>query len=117
MDRTELRNRTKQFALRVIKLVGHLPSTPEAKTLGCQVLRSGTSIGANYCEACHTKSHADFVSKLKICEGEAAETLFWLELIVESGLMPLARVEALVSEAKQLLSIMVTSVKTSRAAD
>lgn len=80
MEKAELRNRTKQFALRVIKLVGHLPNTPEAKTLGCQVLRSGTSIGANYCEACHAKSHADIVSKLKICEGKPPKPSFGLSL-------------------------------------
>lgn len=85
MEKAELRNRTKQFALRVIKLVGHLPNTPEAKTPGCQVLCSGTSIGADYCEACHAKSRADFVSKLKICEGEASESLFWLDSAVACG--------------------------------
>lgn len=69
MEKAELRNRTKQFALRVIKLVGHLPNTPEAKTPGCRVLRSGTSIGADRCEAYHAKSHADFVSKTQIMRG------------------------------------------------
>ena len=87
MNKEDLKSRTKQFALRIIKLVEELPNTKTGNVIGNQIIRSGTSVAANYRASCRARSTADFISKITIVEEEADETLFWLELIVESGLM------------------------------
>ena len=107
----ELELRTKRFALAVIKLVSDLPRSRNAEVLGRQLLRSGTSIGANYREANRAASKSDFIHKLSICEKEAAETEYWLELLRESGITR-EGADALLREAGELLAIFVASGRT-----
>jgi len=114
MNEEELKNRTKQFALRVIRLVEALPRTQTAAVIGNQLLRSATSVAANYRAVCRARSQADFVSKLGIVEEEADESLFWLELVVEANLQPAARVQDLLQEADELTAIFVSSRKTAK---
>lgn len=115
MNKEELKNRTKQFALRIIKLVEELPHTKSGHTIGNQIIRSGTSIGANYRAACRARSTADFISKITIVEEESDETLFWLELIVEANLMKAERVKDLLKEADELTAIFTAAGKTAKA--
>ena len=116
MTKSEMLQRTKRFALRVIKAVKALPKRDDvAAVLGRQLLRSGTSVGANYRATCRAKSTADFINKLKIVEEECDESLYWMELLVESGSMPANRFEALIKEADELLSITVAALRTTRA--
>src|SRR5262245_55177829 len=115
-----LRERTKQFALRVVRLYTSLPVTTLAQTLGKQVLRSGTSVAANFREASRARSSAEFVSKLGIVEQELDETALWLELLEESGVFPRDKLAPLRNEADELIRIVVTSIrrsKTKRKAD
>jgi four helix bundle protein len=113
MDReTDLIKRTKLFSLRIIKLVSALPNNSVGKTIGNQLLRSGTSVGANYRAACRGRSTAEFISKLGIVEEEADECIYWLELIIESTLQPEILVRPLLQEANELLAITVASRKT-----
>ena len=114
MDKVDLKHRTKKFALRIIKLVGALPKTMEAQEIGRQLLKSGTSVGANYRSACRGRSKAEFLSKLGIVEEEADEAAFWLELIIAAKLMEENLVEPLLIEANELVSIMVSAKKTTR---
>jgi len=114
MDEKELQRRTKQFALRVIGLVEALPRRRTAQVIGNQLLRSATSVAANYRAACRARSQADFVHKLGIVEEEADEPLFWLEMVVETNLMPEARVQDLIQEADELTAIFVASRKTAK---
>jgi four helix bundle protein len=115
MTKQELLQRTKAFALRVIKAVRALPADEVGNVLGRQLLRSGTSVGANYRAACRAKSSADFLNKLKIVEEECDESLYWMELLVESGSMPLRRLAALMREGDELLAIFVSAIKTTKA--
>ena len=115
MTKRELLQRTKDFALRVVRAVQALPRGDTTSILGRQLLRSGTSVGANYRAACRAKSGADFLNKLKIVEEECDESLYWMELLVDSGLMPLRRLQALMREGDELLSITVSAIKTTRA--
>ncbi len=112
MTEVEMKLRTKQFALRVMKLVGALPNTQEGRTIGNQLIRSGTSVGANYRAACRARSTADFISKLGIVEEEADESGYWMELIVEGDLMAESRVISLLGEASELVAIIVASRKS-----
>jgi four helix bundle protein len=112
MDESEMKRRTKQFALRVMKLVTALPNTMVGRTLGNQLIRSGTSVGANYRAACRARSTKEFISRLGIVEEEADESAFWMELIVDGGLMGKDRVERLLQEADELVAIMVSSRKS-----
>jgi four helix bundle protein len=112
--KNDLRIRTKQFALRVIKLYTSLPRAVEAQVLGRQVLRSGTSVGAHYREACRAKSTADFVSKIEGGLQELEETMYWLELIHESGIFSAERLNSLRDEADELIAIFVTMVKNAK---
>jgi four helix bundle protein len=105
----ELRRRTKKFALRVIKLYRALPRTEEARVLGKQILRSGTSVAANYRSACRARSRADFVSKIGISLEEADETAFWLKLLVEAGIVRNDRLEGLLTETNELVRIFAAS--------
>ena len=111
---TELKQRTKQFALRIIKMYVSLPKSPEAQVMGEQVLRSGTSVAANYREACRARSPAEFRSKMGIVEQELDETLLWLELLVESDVVPETKMKELVAESDELIRIVVASIKTSK---
>jgi four helix bundle protein len=114
MTKDELKRRTRQFALDVIRLVELLPRSRTTEVLGKQLLRSGTSVGANYRAACRAKSSADSVSKMGIVEEEADEAIYWMELLVGSGCVGAAGVRALLQEADQLLAITVSSIKTAR---
>ncbi len=114
MDEEDLKRRTKQFALRVIHLVEALPRTRTAQVVGDQLLRSATSVAANYRAACRARSQADFVHKLGIVEEEADESLFWLEMVAETDLMPAPRVQDLIQEADELTAIFVASRKTAK---
>lgn len=114
MTEDQLKNRTKQFALRIMKLSSSIPHTREGDILGRQILRSGTSVGANYRAACRARSSADFISKLGIVLEEADETLFWLEIISESRLMPIERIADLLKEANELVAIFTSSIITSK---
>ena len=114
MSEPDLKKRTKAFALRILKLVDALPKTTAGRALSSQIVRSGTSIGANYRAACRAKSTADFIAKMAIVEEEADETLFWLELLEESELLPAAKLTAIKQEADELIAITVTSIKTAR---
>jgi len=114
MDPAELRLRTKKMALRIIKAVQSLPRGLITDVLGRQLLRSGTSVGANYRAVCRAKSKADFVSKLKIVEEECDEALYWMELLIEAGLMKASKLQSLMTEANQILAIVVSSTKTAR---
>jgi len=110
----EMKRRTKEFALRVIRLVQSLPKGQMADVLGKQLLRSGTSVGANYRAACRAKSRADFISKMGIVEEEADESMYWMELLIESGLVQHDRVADLLNEADQLIAMTVSSIQTAR---
>ncbi|PYS77815.1 MAG: four helix bundle protein [Acidobacteria bacterium] len=112
MDEKELKERTKRFSLRVIKLVGALPKTTEGRATGNQLIRSGTSVGANYRAACRGRSKPDFIAKLGIVEEEADESAFWMELIIESNIMKKELVEPLLQEANELVAIMTASRKS-----
>lgn len=112
MTETEMKQRTKQFALRVIKLVGALPNTITGRVLGGQLVRSGTSVGANYRAACRGRSKAEFIAKLGTVEEEADESAYWMELIVEGGLLAEGQVRALHQEADELTAIVAASRKT-----
>lgn len=114
MDKIEFKQRTKSYAIRVIKAVEALPRERVAGVLGNQLLRSGTSVGANYRAACRAKSTADFVNKLKIVEEECDESLYWMELMVESGVMPETKLGQLMKEGDEILAITVASIKRSR---
>ena len=115
MNKDELKQRTKAFALRVMTLVEHLPNSPKGRILGDQLLRSGTSVGANYRAACRARSTAEFVSKLGNVLEEADECAYWMELIIEGGLLPEKRVETLLHEANELTPIFFTARRTTRA--
>jgi len=112
MTADDLRKRLKIFALRIIKLTESLPNNVTGKTLGNQIIRSGTSPGANYRAACLGKSNKDFLNKLKMVEEELDETLYWLELIVESGLLKANLLDDLIKENQELFKIIVSSITT-----
>ena len=107
---SDLKDRTKQFALRIIKLYSALPKRGPGQVLGIQILKSGTSPGAQYREAQRAKSDADFITKIEGALQELDETTYWLELIGESGTLPQRRLEPLLIEAEELIAIMVTIV-------
>ncbi len=110
----ELRDRTKAFALRVITLLNALSHTPVARVIRNQLLRCGTSVGANYRAAKRAKSTADFISKMGTVEEETDESMYWMELLVETGLMKKSRISDLYQEADEILSMVVASIKTAR---
>ncbi len=110
----ELKNRTKQFAIRVVRMFRSLPKTEEARIIGKQVLRSGTSVAANYRAACRARSKAEFIAKLGIVVEEADETVFWLELLIETDVVKHDRMDNLLLEANELLAIFAASQYTAR---
>ena len=111
-DSRDLRDRTKHFALRIIRLYTALPKTTEAQVLGKQILRSGTSVGAHYREATRARSTAEFISKIEGGLQELEETLYWLELLIESKIISSDKLKSLYVEAGEILAMMVSSVKT-----
>jgi four helix bundle protein len=112
MTERELLERTKQFAVRVFKLVGALPQTIQGRAVASQLIRSGTSVAANYRAACRARSKPEFIAKLGVVEEEADESAFWLELIIETDLLSDAKVKALLVEAGEIVAIMASSKKT-----
>jgi four helix bundle protein len=115
MTREEMNRRTKEYANRVVKLCSALPTNWVAQTLGKQLLRSGTSVGANYRSVCRAKSTSDFINKLRIVEEECDESLFWMELLVDNNIIKSSRLAGLMREANEILAIVVSSAKTARA--
>jgi four helix bundle protein len=109
MNPRDLKERTKQFALRVMHLVDALPNTPKGRAVAGQLVRSGTSVAANYRAACRGRSKAEFIAKIGIAEEEADETALWLELIFEDKLLSEKKVRALLNEANELTAIMAAS--------
>jgi four helix bundle protein len=114
MDKEELKQRTKQFALRAIKLTEALPKGMAGQVLGKQLLRSATSVAANYRSACRGRSKAEFIAKVGIALEECDESQLWLEMIVDSGLMPRTCVAELLKEADELTAIFVASLRTAK---
>ena len=114
VNKEAIKLRTKQFALRIIQLVQSLPKNPTVDVIARQLLRSGTSVGANYRSACRARSTAEFISKMGIVEEEADESLFWMELLIENNLMKKEKLELLMKEADEIVSIIVSSIKTAK---
>jgi|YNPMSStandDraft_1061717.scaffolds.fasta_scaffold94381_2 four helix bundle protein len=114
MTKEELKLRTKQFALRIIKLVDELPNIKAGNTIGNQIIHSATSVAAKYRSACRARSSADFISKITIVEEEADETLFWIEMIVDANLIKIERLHELLKEADELTAIFTASGKTGK---
>ena len=112
MTERELLDRTKKFALRVFKLVGALPRTIQGKAVAAQLIRSGTSVAANYRAACRARSKPEFIAKLGVVEEEADESAFWLGLIIETDLLSAGKVKSLLTEAGEIVAIMASSKKT-----
>ncbi|HEY9610056.1 four helix bundle protein [Allocoleopsis sp.] len=115
MNELEFKRRTKQMGLRVIRLVEALPHSGTTDVIGKQLLRSATSIGANYRSACRGKSLADVVAKLSIVEEEADESLYWIELLIESELVSADKLKSLMLEVNEIIAMTVASIKTLRA--
>ena len=112
MDENLFKQRTKQLALRFIEIVDALPKKRTADVIGRQLIRSGTSIGANYRAACRGKSTADVIAKLRIVEEEADESAYWMELLIESGLLTEAQLSELLKETKEIIAMTVASIRT-----
>jgi len=115
MTRDRMKNRTKAYANRIIKVCGALSEGWAARTLGKQLLRCGTSVGANYRAVCRAKSNADFLNKLRIIEEECDESLFWMELLIENDFVKANRLRSLMQEGNEILAMVVASAKTARA--
>lgn len=113
----DLKQRTKAFALRIVKLYGALPKTTEAQVMGKQVLRSGISVGAHYREASRSRSKAEFVSKLEVGLQELEETTYWLELLTESSIIKESQVNSLIKEANELNAIFTSCVRKAKRND
>jgi four helix bundle protein len=114
VDAEELKDRTKQFGLRIIKLIEVLPLSMTSKVIGNQLLRSGTSVGANYRSACRGRSKPDFIAKLGVAIEEADESLYWMELLVEAKIIPEDRLTSLMQEANEIIAILTASSMTAR---
>jgi four helix bundle protein len=110
----DLRERTKKFALRVVRLFRALPRSGDGQVIGKQLLRSGTSLAANYRAACRARSRQEFAARVGIVMEEADETVFWVELIIESGMLPTSRLQPLLKEARELAAICTASYGTAR---
>ena len=113
MDKAELLHRTKQFALRALRLVDHLPATVAGRAIGAQLIRSATSVGANYRSACRGRSRAEFAAKIGVVAEEADESVYWLELIAEGGLLSATKINPLLNEANELTAIFTAARRTS----
>lgn len=114
MDEATFKQRTKRFGLAVITMVEALPRSRTAEIIGRQLLRAGTSVGANYRAACRGRSPSDVIAKLGIVEEEADESIYWVELLIEAGIVAPSNAEALRKEANELLAMTVASIKTLR---
>ena len=114
MNAEDLKKRTKKYGLDIIKLIECLPGNAIGRTIGNQLLRSGTSVGANYRAACRGKSKADFIAKTGIALEEADESLYWLELLQEAAIVPSEKLTNLMKEGSELVAIFTASIKTSR---
>jgi len=114
MSPTEFKRRTFEYGVRIVRLVEALPKPDSARILGRQLLRSGTSVGANYRAAARARSKAEFIAKLGIVEEECDETLYWLEMLSEIGLVKPKRIEALHTEGTEILAMIVSSIVTAR---
>ena len=114
MTREEMKARTKAYANRVVKLCAALPNNWIARILGQQLLRSGTSVGANYRALCPARSDVDFINKLRVVEEECDESLFWMELLVDNSILKASRLRDLMLEGSEILAIVVASAKTAR---
>lgn len=110
----KLREGTKQFALRIVRLFQSLPASSEARTIGNQLLRSGTSVGANYRSACHSRSRTEFAARIGVVAEEADETVFWIELLTDLGVIKKERIEPLLQEARELARIFAASRQTAK---
>ena len=110
----DLKERTRVYALRVVRLTQALPRNRVAEVLGRQLLRSGTSVGANYRAACRARSRAEFIAKLGIVEEELDESAYWMELLGQGGIVNAVRLEDIQDETKQLLAVIVASIRTAR---
>ena len=115
MNPEEFRKRTKAFALRIVRLAEALPASKTGSVMGKQLLRCGTSVGANYRAACRARSRAEFVAKMGIVEEECDESVYWMELLIDSGQVEAALLEELVKEANEILAMVVASINTARA--
>jgi|SRR5882724_3672508 len=114
MTRDEFKNRAKAYALRLVKVVDSLPRDSVARTLGRQLPRAGTSVAANYRAAVRGRSAADFIAKMGIVEEECDESIFWMEMLVDTGRMKPERLAELIKEGGEILAITVASIKTAR---
>lgn len=115
MTEQELKDRTKRFSLRVLKVVNALPDTVAGRAIGGQLIRSGASVAANYRAACICRSKAEFIAKLGIVLEEADESCFWLEFIIEGELLDAKRVESLLAEGEELRAIFISSIRSAKA--
>lgn len=115
MNAAQLKTRTKRFGLQTIRLVQSLPRTQSANVIGTELLRSGTSVGANYRSACRARSKPEFISKSSVALDEADESVYWMELLIEGGLAPAADLNILIKEGNELVAILTASVRTARA--
>jgi four helix bundle protein len=112
MDEQAFKSRTKKLAINVIRIVESLPSNRTADVIGRQLIRSGTSVGANYRTACRGRSIADVIAKLRIVEEEADESVYWMELLIESGMLPQAQLSELLRETDEIIAMTVASIRT-----
>ncbi len=110
----DLKERTKKFSLRIIRMYAALPKNVVAQVIGKQFLRSGTSIGANYREAYRARSHTEFISKMNVCVSELEETIYWLELLVESGTISSSVLQSLNQETHELIAIFISIITTKK---
>ena len=112
MEKTDLKRRTRQFALRAMKMADALPKSRAGRVIGLQLVRAGTAVGANYRSACRARSRAEFIARIGVVEEEADESAYWMELIVEGGLLKKQLVDSLLQEASELVAIMAASRKS-----
>jgi four helix bundle protein len=110
----EFKKRTKQFAIRVIRLVDSLPNKQSGRVIASQLLRAGTSVGANYRSACRARSSAEFCAKMGVVEEEADESIYWMELLIESGMVKERLLKNLLQEANEIVAMVVASITTAR---
>lgn len=114
MDREQLKTRTKKFAIEVIQFTEKIPRTRAGRVIEDQFLRSGTSVGSNYRAVCKAKSRKDFINKLNIVAEESDETQFWLELLMESGMMKNEEVAEIYDESRQITAMITASIRTAK---
>lgn len=114
MNQIELKNRTKSFAIRIINLYRSLPKNEESRIIGKQILRSGTSVAANYRAVCRSRSHADFIAKMSIVVEEMDETLFWMEILIHAKIVTSSRLASLQNESDELMAIFAASLQTAK---